>query len=265
MGKRILMGYEGGYGYECRALFIPAPGWEQVGTDAAGLELRLLAHYMALYDQGAYADAVVNGDVHSLNQKAAGLRLRDSAKTLIYALLYGAGDYKLGTIAADDAETKWGLQKTRKEGKDLRGRLMQNLPALAKLTKTVKDKATESGTLRTLNGRILYVRHPHASLNTLLQGGGAVVCKQWMVDVHKKLAIKHGLKAGEEPGDTLPGTDYNQMAWVHDELQIECRPGLGRLIGEASVECIKETGVKLGLRCALDGEFKIGTSWATTH
>lgn len=264
MGKRILLGYDGGYGFEARSLFGPAPNWVQVGTDASGLELRLLAHYMARYDDGAYADAVVNGDVHSLNQKAAGLRLRDSAKTLIYALLYGAGDYKLGTIAADDAETKWGIQKTRKEGKDLRARLMKNLPALDELTKAVRERAA-SGTLVTLNKRILYVRHPHASLNTLLQGGGAVVCKTWMVDTDKCLVHEKGLTPGEEPGDTRPGTDFNQLAWVHDELQIECRPGLEQTIGEAAVECIKRTGVKLGLRCALDGEFKIGDSWATTH
>jgi DNA polymerase-1 len=85
--KEILYGFEGGYGYECRACFGPRPGWWQVGADASGLELRMLAHYMARYDDGEYIKVLLEGDIHEFNRVAAGLPTRDNAKTFIYAFL----------------------------------------------------------------------------------------------------------------------------------------------------------------------------------
>ena len=58
-------------------------GKKVVGCDASGLELRMLAHYMAAFDGGDYGDQVVNGDIHTINQQAAGLPTRDDAKTFI--------------------------------------------------------------------------------------------------------------------------------------------------------------------------------------
>ena len=84
------------FGAECRGLFKPSQGYVLVGADLSGLELRCLAHFLA--DDGAYAQEVVEGDVHTANMKAAGLATRDQAKTFIYALLYGAGDSKIGSI-----------------------------------------------------------------------------------------------------------------------------------------------------------------------
>ena len=76
-----------------RALWIPGiDNYVQVGCDLSGLELRMLAHYMHEYDGGDYANVILNGDVHTMNQKAAGLVTRDQAKTFIYGFLYGAGD-----------------------------------------------------------------------------------------------------------------------------------------------------------------------------
>lgn len=71
------------YGEECRALFRAPPGLVMVGCDASGLELRMLAHYMARYDGGAYAKVLLEGDIHTANQKAAGLEERGQAKTFI--------------------------------------------------------------------------------------------------------------------------------------------------------------------------------------
>lgn len=82
---RILTGQEGGWGHECRTLFhVPAEWGLQVGCDMSGLELRCLAHYMAWYDGGSYGDILLNGDIHSVNQKAAQLPTRDQAKTFIW-------------------------------------------------------------------------------------------------------------------------------------------------------------------------------------
>src|SRR3546814_16418158 len=74
----------------------------------SGLELRMLAHYMAKFDGGEYANTVVNGkkedgtDVHTVNQKLIRLNSRNSAKTWIYAYLYGAGLLKLGMVIYED-------------------------------------------------------------------------------------------------------------------------------------------------------------------
>ena len=75
------------YGHECRELFKAPEGWLQCGVDASGLELRCLGHFMSPYDSGSYAETVVNGDIHTLNQEAAGLPTRDNAKTFIYGFL----------------------------------------------------------------------------------------------------------------------------------------------------------------------------------
>lgn len=71
------------WGPECRSLFTVRPGFRMVGADLSGLELRCLAHFMSRWDSGEYADTVLNGDVHTKNQLAAGLPTRDNAKTFI--------------------------------------------------------------------------------------------------------------------------------------------------------------------------------------
>ena len=66
------------YGEECRELFTVEEGYKLVGMDASGLELRMLAHYM---DDEDYTNEVINGDIHTANQRAANLDTRDKAKT----------------------------------------------------------------------------------------------------------------------------------------------------------------------------------------
>jgi hypothetical protein len=188
------------YGKECRALFEAPKGWKLFGTDASGLELRMLAHYMAAYDGGAYGELILKGDVHKANQLAAGLPTRDNAKTFIYGFLYGAGDAKLAEI----------INGTKAQGKALKDKFLKNTPALAQLREAVAKKVEQAGCLKALDGRIIPVRHKHAAVNTLLQSAGAIVCKQWTIYIHELLRAD-GYKLN---------VDYAQLAWVHDELQI---------------------------------------------
>lgn len=69
------------YGGECRVLFGVPEGWYQAGIDVSGLELRCFAEFLWPFDNGEYAHNVLNGDIHTANQKAAGLPTRDNAKT----------------------------------------------------------------------------------------------------------------------------------------------------------------------------------------
>jgi DNA polymerase I-like protein with 3'-5' exonuclease and polymerase domains len=249
-----------------RSLFFAPEPLVLVGCDAEGLELRGLGHYMAPYDGGAYADAVVNGDkdkgtdVHTLNQKALGLNNRGSpgAKTFIYALIYGAGDFKLGQIVYDDMtdaqKAKFNAMPGEREknltllGRARRARLMKNLPALARLTDAVKAAAKKRGTLRGLDGRLLHVRGQHSALNTLLQSAGAVAMKKALVILDAQL-----------PENT------RFVANVHDEWQMETTPEQAELVGRIAADAIRLAGEHFGLKCPLAGSYDVGPNWAHTH
>ena len=237
------------FGKECRGLFVAPPGHKIVGADVAGLELRMLAHYMAKYDGGAYAKVILEGDVHTHNQNAAGLKTRDEAKTFIYGFMYGAGDAKLGEIVSPNA----GVNQQRQLGRRLRQQFLREIPALGKLTEDVKGAFNSRGHLRGLDGRVLLVRSEHSALNMLLQGGGAIVCKQWMVEA-EHLIKERGL-----------APYCGQVATVHDELQFEAYAEHAELVGQALVDAIEISGKHFNLRLPLTGEFKVGDSWAETH
>ena len=230
------------YGHECRSLFTASPGNKLVGIDVSGLELRCLAHYMARYDGGAYGETVVNGDIHTANQEAAGLATRPQAKTFIYGFLYGAGAEKLGSIVGAGS----------KEGAKLKARFLKKIPALANLIDKVQQ-AAERGYLIGLDGRRVTVRSPHAALNTLLQSAGALICKQWMVEFDNAL---------KEQG--LDGA-CQQVAWVHDEIQLDVKVGMEDDIGKLAVKSIERAGKHFNIRCELTGEYNVGNNWADTH
>lgn len=239
------------YGKECRALFHAPEGWVQVGCDASGLELRCLAHYMARYDDGKYAKLLLEGDIHTENQKAAGLPTRDSAKTFIYAFLYGAGNVKLGSIVAPQASTR--QQNTA--GARLKAKFFSKVPALKMLQDDVQRVAKKRKYLIGLDGRQLHIRSLHSALNTLLQSAGSIVMKKATCILWEKLT---------EEGHIF-GEDIAQVAHVHDEYQLVCRPELAAHVGELGVLAIREAGAFFKFRCPLDGEFKVGKNWEETH
>jgi DNA polymerase I-like protein with 3'-5' exonuclease and polymerase domains len=225
------------WGHECRDCWTVDDGKVLVGADASSLELRMLAHYMK---DESYAKEIVEGDVHTKNQLAAGLETRAQAKTFIYALLYGAGPAKIGKIVGGSA----------KAGQELISNFLRNTPALKSLREKV-ERLSEQGTLPGLDGRKLQVRSAHAALNTLLQSAGAIVMKQGLVLLSKKIQEQK--------------LNANFVANVHDEWQIECSQEDADAVGKLAVSSIKEAGEVLGLRCPLDGEYKKGTTWAQTH
>ena len=225
------------YGKECRTCWTVPGGTKLVGFDASGLELRMLAHYM---DDKEFTNVLLKEDVHTRNQMAAGLADRDQAKTFIYAFLYGAGDAKIGTIVGGSA----------RDGARLKERFLGNTPSLESLRERVV-RASARGYIRGLDGRRLHVRSGHAALNTLLQAAGAVVMKKALV-ILDKYAKEWEL-------------DYRFIGNVHDEVQTEVREAHADKFGWLGVECLKAAGIEFGLRCPLDGEYKIGENWSETH
>lgn len=229
------------WGFECRSCWKPRDGWVLVGADASGLELRMLAHELAQWDGGDYANVILNGDIHVVNQKAAGLATRDQAKTFIYGLIYGAGDAKLGSIVGGSAS----------RGRKLRDSFEKSVPAYARFKARVLQDHKNTKILYGLDGRPLPVRSDHAALNTLLQSHGAVVMKQALVLFHESAKEFWHV--------------FAYCANVHDEIQIECDPSVATTLGKLLVQSIRRAGEVLGIRCRLDGEFKIGNNWAETH
>ena len=227
------------YGKEFRELFTVPKGKSMCGVDISSLEIRLLGHYIAKYDNGSYANVVVNGDIHTENQKLAGLDTRDQSKRFLYAWLYGAGVNKIAEVTG----------KSSKDAAQVRTRFLNRLPALSKLIKQVQ-LSSERGYLIGLDRRQVKIRSVHAALNTLLQSAGAIVCKQWLVEFNK--SVKH-----------IEGVQ--QLLWVHDEIQIECPEDKAEEVGKLAVESIKKTGEHFNLRVPLTGEYKISNDWSGTH
>jgi DNA polymerase I-like protein with 3'-5' exonuclease and polymerase domains len=223
------------YGSEMRALFTVPKDKVLVGADLSGLELRCLAHYMG---DDKYTQEILTGDIHTANQKSAGLDTRDKAKTFIYAFLYGAGDIKIGSIAGGGAL----------EGKTLKANFLNNTPALRTLRERV-SKASDKGYLKALDGRKVRVKSEHASLNFLLQSAGAIIAKRAWVIFH----------------EIAKGFDYKQLGVIHDEIQIECRPEDAEEIGRLTVKAMEQTTDYYKLKCPITGEYKIGRSWNDTH
>ncbi len=225
------------YGSEMRSLFIVPKDKVLVGADLSGLELRCLAHYMK---DDKYTKSLLTGDIHTVNQKSAGLDTRDKAKTFIYAFLYGAGDKKIGSIAGGGVV----------EGKKLKENFLNNTPSLKKLRERV-GKASDKGYLKALDGRHIRVRSQHASLNFLLQSAGAIISKRaW--EIFHNMAEYEGFK-------------YKQLGVIHDEIQIECSPDDAEALGYLIVDAMEMTTDYYKLNCPITGDFKIGRSWNDTH
>jgi DNA polymerase-1 len=227
------------YGRESRRLWgvDDTTKYRLVGVDASGLELRCLAHYM---DDPEYTNIVLTGDVHTANQQAAGLRTRDQAKTFIYAFLYGAGPAKIGNVVG----------KGPAAGQMLIKKFLERTPALKRLRENVV-RWSKGGTIPALDGRLLHIRSEHAALNTLLQGAGAIICKQWLVHIMERV-IKAGL-------------DVRLVASIHDEYQFEVAiPDVNRFC-KLTKEAMTQTQKTLGVKCELDCDYKVGKTWAETH
>ena len=228
-----------------RRLFIPSEGLIMVGADLSGIELRMLSHYLARYDGGRYAEILLNGDIHQTNADKIGIT-RKQVKTVTYAFLYGAGDEKIGH--SFDAQLSSAAAK--RKGKEIRNAYVEAVEGLGELLEAIK-KASEKGSIRSIDGRQIEVDSPHKALNYLLQSGAGVVAKRWMVinqDHIKELNLC-----------------CSQLAFVHDELQFEVDPTHAQDLCSSLVLSAVEAGEYYNMRVRIDAEATQGTNWSETH
>lgn len=231
------------YGAECRDLFTVPAGYELIGADLSGIELRCLAHY--LQDNGAYAAEILNGDIHSANAAAMGVN-RDEAKVAIYTLIYGGGDRKLGEAVGGGAA----------EGKALRDKFYTNNPAFRNLVRAVQETVRSKGYLKGLDGRRIVARSEHGQLNVLLQSAAALIAKKWVQLIDREIRQQQ--------------LDGKILTFCHDEVQVQYRQT--KSTGDADnvgnnilLRCAEEAGKHFKFTIPIHAEFTVGKTWRDTH
>jgi hypothetical protein len=233
-----------------RQLFIPHPGHVMVGADLEGLELRALGHYLSRFDDNAFADVVINGDIHQQNADRVGCT-RSQVKNLTYGFVYGAGDVKLGHILHPELPD---IEK-KQLGTELRRKFLAAIPGLEPLIDAVKQKVRNSGRLRGLDGRPVFCRAEHASLNYLLQSAGAVISKRWVV---------FGQQLLDEAG-LVYDRDYTRCAYVHDEVQLSVIPQQVDTVKQLLENAAPLAGQYYNFRVPITASAGSGASWQDTH
>ena len=216
-----------------------------VGADLSGIELRCLAHYLARYDGGRYAQILLEDDIHQVNADKIGIS-RKQVKTVTYAMLYGASDARIGKAFDDQLSPN----KAKAKGSEIRAAYVEAIPGLDKLLSAV-ELASKRGYVQAIDRRRVLVDSGHKALNYLLQGTAAVLAKRWMVIAQQNIKQL--------------GIEAHQLAFVHDELQFETPPNYAKDLSTSLVLSAKEAGEYYNLRIRIDAEAKIGDSWASTH
>ena len=216
-----------------------------VGADLSGIELRMLAHYLARYDGGRYADILLNGDIHQVNADKIGITRRE-VKTVTYAFLYGAGDAKIGT----SFDSSLSESRAKRKGKEIRSAFISAIDGLDELLSAIK-KASERGFIKSIDGRKILVDSPHKALNYCLQSGAGVVAKRWMVINQDKMQQLQ--------------LCASQVGFIHDELQFECEPSHAQDLCSSLVLSATEAGEYYNMRIRIDAEATTGKNWSETH
>lgn len=106
-----------------------------------------------------------------------------------------------------------------------------------------------------IDGRRVFVRSSHAALNTLLQSAGALIMKRALVIADADL----------QSSGLVPGTDYEFVANIHDEVQLEVSPTHEMVVRKILEQSIAKAGVFYSFRCPLKGNADSGQTWAETH
>ena len=242
------------YGKECRSLFHAPNDWILIGSDAKALELRCLAGYLAFWDGGEYGTMVTDDsvDIHTYNQEKFGVKTRDISKRLLYAVLYGAGFLKAGSIVDPNEKNP---ERLKQLGKTAISSFMNGVPALQELKNKLAENLIGRGYLLGLDKRPLYCRSDFKALNVLLQSCGAILMKQVVVNIHKNLN-----NAG-----LVYGQDWHQHGMIHDEIQLSCRPGIENEIIRLALNAFPAAGETFNFQCKIEGDAKTGYTWYDTH
>jgi hypothetical protein len=229
-----------------RRLFKPTPGLCMVGADLSGIELRMFAHYLARYDGGSYGKILLNGDIHQVNADRVGVS-RSDCKRIQYAILYGAGNEKIGLTY----DPQLSPETAKRKGAKLRKAFLDAVEGLQDLVVALKAKVQAEGYINSIDGRSVPVDGPHKSLNYLLQSGAGIVARRWLLLANDEIKKQN--------------IDAHQLAFVHDELQFEVSPAQANDLMQILEHTARLAGEFYNLRVPIAAEATQGSSWADTH
>jgi DNA polymerase I len=250
------------YGKQMRRIFTSSPGKVLVGTDSDGCQLRMLAGRMR---NPVYTQALLKGDKklgtdnHSLTMKAADLESRDVAKNVMYCLMFGGQDAKLGKTA-----------KKVGKGAEIRQALYKGLDGLEELIENLKKEWRKTarqrynpkynrmeyfdGTITGLDGRPIKVPYEYQVLVYLLQSDESIMMTKAYNLLWERLSAKYEF-----------GKDFGVVIWMHDEYEIECREEIAEDVKLISEQCIADAGKFFNIQCPHEGQGKIGKDWYSVH
>lgn len=228
------------YGCELRSLFHCIDPYRLVGSDLSAIEARLLGHFTSFFDGGEMAKELLEGDIHSKNAVLIG-KDRNTAKTFFYALLYGAGVGKMASI----------LECNNRRATIIMEAFFDGNPGLKALREHLKKKYKRDKYIIGIDGRALYIRSAHILLNSLIQGGAAIIFKKWGTLIWREI-------------DAL-GLDAEIIISYHDEYQIRCNKNDLERLKKVLVYTLEETKIFYNLRVDLATDTAVGFNWADTH
>jgi DNA polymerase-1 len=250
------------FGKQMRRIFICREGYVLVGTDSDSCQLRMLGGRMG---SSEYIRALTTGDkskgtdLHSLTKKIGDIESRDLAKNVMYCLLFGGGDTKLGKTAKQYGNGKQ-LRERLYQGFDGLGALVERLTAEWK--RTAKQRYNKKfnrmeyydGTITGLDGRPIKVPSEHQLLVYLLQSDEAIFMSRAYNTIWRELSSKYEF-----------GKDFGVVCFYHDEFTVECKKEIAEDVKRISEEAIAEAGRYYNIVCPHVGQGKIGNSWYAIH
>lgn len=205
----------------------------------------MLSHYLARFDGGEYARELINGDIHQKNADAIGVT-RKQVKTISYAMIYGAGDIKLGK----SYDPSLSDSRAKSKGREIREAYIAAIPGLDSLLTAIKT-AADRGFVKAIDGRRIPLDSPHKALNFLLQGSSAALAKRWLL-INQQTINETQLCC-------------SQLAFVHDEIQFECSPEHAEQLSTSLIYSAAAAGEYYKLRVPIAAEAKTGSNWSEVH
>ena len=239
--------WEKGWGKSFRSLFVPEKGHIMVGSDLKSQEAMILG--ALIYQETGetqFLDIVQNSDIHTVNSENTGIP-RNKVKNCFFAMLYGAGDYKLGITAYPNLKNNFSLAKF--EGEVIRDKMVSGIKGFRETINRYQSQVEQSRTVTLMTGRNLFCESPHAALNTAVQGLAAEQAKFWLLNVDNEIKKKN--------------IDAKLMLFVHDELQFSTSEP--KKLEKALNKSVHKTGKQMNLPYKPLCDIKIGKNWSETH
>lgn len=252
--EHIQYGEDGAWTYECRDLWTcdDPKEWSLVGIDGTGIQNRCLIHNLIktvgeerVHD---FKELALRGDVHKHNIAVLGLANKAAAKKFYYTLMMGGQGKRL---AADQAQ--FGTVMTAKEGTEKRNKMIASMPGFGELIKALEDELSRTGRIRLCDGTPVLVPSPHMVIPYLLQGDESRLMKAALTFVDLEIR-KNGLSK-----------DVFKVADIHDEWQWRVRNEYVDRFIRVALPCFRLAGETFEYRIPIDGDAKVGKTWAETH